>query len=338
MCMAHILIKMAPSLDGSNHAAVRYSIQIVVMLIFIKKNDLEMLGPKSQRNLLLLRAVVGSLAVMIGFFSIKYLDVSDVETLTNSCVIITAIISRVVLKEKLTVCHIVTLFLTVSGVMFIVRPSFLFGIEQNLENFFHLNLSTVHSHLNSNQTIKHVEIKDHLNRSFYETIIGVSMVLLSAVCMSVAQVSIRKLCLVKVHFAITSLYPALVGLPASLIVSAILIQTSTSHQNLNQEADILPIQIGYSICAGVFGTMGIIFLNNALRFEDATKIGMIKTIGVFFSFILQFLFLDITVDFLGVMGAIFIVTGTISTMVIKLFDKPLSQSEIILVKILIKKF
>lgn len=342
MCMANILIKMSPSLDGSNHSAVRYTIQILVMAYFIKRNKLEFFGPKSHRKLLIFRGVIGSTAVIMSFFSIRYLDVSDVETLTNSCVIITAIFSRIFLKEKLTFCHIIALILTITGVFFIIRPSFLFGFEENLEHFFNVNLTSTHHVLGDvNSTLNHhklLEIKDHNNREFIETIIGVTMVLISATCMSAAQVSIRKLCLGKVHFSITSVYPAMIGLPCSLLISFVLIETNTSHKDLVEEADILPLQIFYSICAGILGTCGIIFLNKGLHYEDATKIGMVKTMGVFFSFILQYLLLDITVDFLGILGAIFVVTGTISVMAIKLFETRLMESKNVVLRFLAFKF
>ena len=278
MCMANILIKMSPNLDGSNHSAIRYVIQLFVMFFFIKKNNLDYLGPKKSRGLLLFRGVIGCSAVIISFFSIRYLDVSDVETLTNSCVLITAVIARLVLHEKLTVCHVVALFLNVCGVIFIIRPNFLFGIEENVIHALHLNINASHpssnnSFLHKNMSTrlingKQLQIMDHSNRETIETIIGVVLVLVSATCMSCAQVAIRKLCLGKIHFSITSIYPAYVGLPSSLIVTVILILTQSSHADfLNQEAEVISMQILYSIFAGMFGTLGIIFLNKALHCE-----------------------------------------------------------------------
>lgn len=335
MCMAHILVKMAPSLDAPNHSAVRYIIQLIVMYIFIKHNRFETLGPKSQRNLLVLRGVVGCAAVILGFFSVRYLDVSDLETLTNSAVVITAILSRIFLNEKLTICHFFALILTISGVFFIVRPSFLFGLEHEMEGLLHVNLTQ----MNHTYRIHNIEIKDHSNRSFIETLIGVTMVLISATCMSISQVAIRKLCLVKVHFSITSIYPALIGLPSSILISAVLFNTKYSSHNIFHENSLdLMVEIGYSVCAGVFGTMGLIFLNNALQYEDATKIGMVKTFSVFFSFFLQYIFLDITVDILGVMGAFFIVSAILIILAVKMFDKQLATSKNCFVQLLIKKY
>jgi uncharacterized membrane protein len=171
-CLANVLIKMSPSLNGSNHAVMRYLVQLAMMVYFIQKNNLNILGPKAQRKLLIIRGLAGCSAVMISFFSIKYLDLSDVETLTNSCVLITALLSRIFLKEKLTVCHLAALALTIFGVLFIVRPNFLFGFETDLENFFHLNLThALAKNQTLNETLK-AKIISHMNREFIESVIG----------------------------------------------------------------------------------------------------------------------------------------------------------------------
>lgn len=354
ICMANILVKLAPNLDGSNHSCIRYLIQLIVMSVFIKKNNLDFLGPKNQRKLLLLRGIVGSMAVIFSFFSLRYLDVSDVETITNASIIITAIFGRIFLNEKLTLCHILALLLTITGVVFVVRPVFLFGIEENLESLLHLNLS---SHLIESKeslalnqvktnatflnlvlpTHKSAEIISHSNRNISESVLGVVLVLIGAVCMSFAQVSIRKLCLKKVHFSVTSIYPAYIGLPASILISVVLVLTNTSHKNINEEADTLILQIFYSFCGGILGTMGIIFLNHALRHEDATKIGMTKTLGVIFSFILQYFLLGIAIDLLGVIGAVFVISSIIGVMSLKLFEKNINKSKHLFLKCLSKK-
>ena len=331
-CMVHVIIKMSPSLDGSNHSGIRYIIQVCVMLIFIKINRLEILGPKDQRKLLLFRGCVGCAAAIVSYFSVKYLDVSDIETLTNSCVLITAILARIFLKEKLTLCHLLALVLTITGVIFIIRPRFLFGIEENLEDFFHVNLTAHAMNISKtifdlNGTYKSIGLKTHSNRTMAETIFGVSLVLISSFCMSTSQVIVRKLCLSKVHFSVTSIYPALCGLPASIIISMLLIITKSSNIHLEDEAGILPMQFVYSFIAGLFGTAGLIFLNKALHTEDATRVGMMKTMGVFFSFILQYIMLGVEVDFLGILGALFIVSGTLSIMVIRLNEERLNNTK-----------
>ena len=348
MCMMNVFVKLAPALVGSNVSLIRYIIQLIVFSVIIRWNKLEFLGPREQRWLLLLRGVVGAIAVNIAFFAIRYLDVSDVETLANSSVIITAIISRFVLKEKLTATHIVALVLTIAGVLFIIRPSFLFGIDLDIKNILvksdlnHHQMKNFTHHSNKSPQFdkekEKVHIKDHSNREFTESMIGVVLILLNATCHSVAQVAIRKLCLVQVHFSVNSMYPALVGLPLSLILSGIFHQFKLIKIDTYETKDIVP-QFVYSILSGIMGTLGMIFLNLALKVEDATKIGMIKTnVGIFLAFILQYLLLDIRVDSLGVFGALFVIAATLSIMFLKIFDKSLADSKYSCVRFFTQKF
>lgn len=344
MCCMNLFVKMAPALDGSNHAMIRYAIQLIAMSVVIKVNKLPFFGPVEQRKLLLLRGTVGSLAVIIGFFSIRYLDVSDVETLNNSCVIITAVFSRIFLKEKLAVGHIVALFMTIAGVVFIIRPSFLFGIEHDFKDIF---LHKTPHNMTFNGTSKAIRslidkqkahIKDHSNREMVDSVLGVMLVLISACCMSIAQVSIRALCLVKVHFSITSIYPAMVGLPISFIVSCFFFKFKFIQSDTYESSEFI-IQLIYSLCGGVFGTLGLVSLNLALQHEDATKIGMLKTnVGIFLAFLLQYIVLDIDIDTLGLLGAVFVILATLSVLMLKLFDVRLAESKNRFVQLIIRKF
>lgn len=93
--------------------------------------------------------------------------------------------------------------------------------------------------------------------------------------MSIAQVAIRKLSLAKIHFSVISIYPALIGLPVSILLSFLLIVTKSSHIDISEEIEIIPIQVVYSAIAGFLATLSLVCLNLALKLEDASKIGMV---------------------------------------------------------------
>jgi drug/metabolite transporter (DMT)-like permease len=58
---------------------------------------------------------------------LKFLQISDVETLINASVVITAVLGRIFLKEKITVAHLVSLLATIVGVVFTLKSDFLFS-------------------------------------------------------------------------------------------------------------------------------------------------------------------------------------------------------------------
>jgi drug/metabolite transporter (DMT)-like permease len=110
------------------------------------------------------------------------------------------------------------------------------------------------------------------------------------------------------------------GLPVSILISIILISLKVSHIDIEKERKDLPLDIFYSVCASCLSVVGQIFLNISLRYEDATKIAITKTIDVFFSFILQYILLNIAIDLLGLLGACSILTGTFFVLIFKLLE------------------
>jgi hypothetical protein len=104
------------------------------------------------------------------------------------------------------------------------------------------------------------------------------------------------------------------------MLSLILYALKLSHTNFSIEKKDLPLDIFYSVCGSCLSVIGQIFLNIALRYEDATKIAITKTVDVFFSFNLQYILLDISIDTLGLLGACSILTGTFFVLIFKLFE------------------
>lgn len=308
-CVSYILIKMAPSLNGFNHGISRYLIQTLVMAFFVHRNDLKLFGHKGLEGILCLRGLTGSVALIFGYISLQYLDVSDTQTLINSCVIITALLGRIFLKEKITIVHVLSVFLTITGVLFILRPTFLFGIEENFEEIFHVNVT--------HKTLEEVT-------KSYSQIIGVILVLANAFCLSISQVTTRSLSLSKIHHSVISMYANFFGLPINIIGSGLLFAMNY-REYMNMSID--PIHLIYSLSAGLVGTIGLIFLNKALQYEHAAKIGMLRITGILFSMIFQYILLDIEIDFLGLIGAVCVVLGTVLIILIKLYSEAILDSE-----------
>lgn len=300
-CLYIIFVKIAPTYNSFDHAIIRYIIQFLSMVYFLQRNHLSWLGPESKRMTLFLRGISGSGAILFGLISLRYLAPSDVETLINSSVLITAILGHFFLKEKITIIHLISVLMTTIGIIFIIRPEFLYGIE----NFF------IDAHIergNSTELFNHQPKRD-----FIETAIGVSFVILSAFFQSLMHITTRKLCIDKLHFSVISIYPVYVGLPISLI-SLIGYSLVYSHYQVTY----IPSEFFYAICGGVMATISIIFLNKALEYEEAAKIVILRTTGIFFTYIFQYFILELETDILGIIGAVLIISGTIVIMITKI--------------------
>ncbi len=134
-CISSILVKKSFTLSGSDSAVIRYLIQFVTMLIIAKYKNLNPFGIKEQRKLLTYRGLAGITSLLCGFFAIKFINPSDFKAINHSSIIITAILARLFLKEKLTIAHVLALILTIIGVLLISQPSFIKSIIYKNNNF-----------------------------------------------------------------------------------------------------------------------------------------------------------------------------------------------------------
>lgn len=311
-CLSQIFLKRAKWLSAADHAAVRYLFTSVTMFIFMKYHEMKLFGPKKQRGLLMIRGLVGCLSLMSVYFALMLINPSDVVSLAHSSLIITAIMSRIFLKEKLTIAHVVSIFLTAIGVLFISKPSFIFDKKQIVDLSNYTNTSQIGQSSFEN----------------YKVPIGISMTFMAAIFTSVIFLILKKLSNSKVHWAYSTVCVTWFGLPLSLILSASLVYFGFYHQDLSIEKEELPMDIFYSFVAASTSLLGQIFLNIAFKYEDATKIAITKTIDMFFSFLLQYLLLDIMVDSSSIFGAIAILIGTFAVLLFRLFEDKYRNSVI----------
>jgi len=84
-------------------------------------------GFGTNKLLLLLRGLVGSLALVCVYYSITHLPLAEATVLQYLYPVITAALALFFLNEKLHWTLVLSIILSFSGVLLIVRPDFLFG-------------------------------------------------------------------------------------------------------------------------------------------------------------------------------------------------------------------
>lgn len=90
---------------------------------------LHLFGEPKNRKLLILRGLIQPVAVGLLYYGLKLLPPSDVVAINHTSIIFTAILSRIFLKERLGLAHLFGILLTIFGVVFISKPSFIFGTD-----------------------------------------------------------------------------------------------------------------------------------------------------------------------------------------------------------------
>lgn len=313
-CISYLFIKMSSSYNGFNNGFIRYVLQILFMGSLARFNGLNLLGEKQYFGTLMIRGLAGTACIICSYYSLQFIDVSDTQTIINSSMLITALLGRLFLNEKITISHFLSIFLNITGLLFILRPSFLFEVENDLEKMFNVNI-TAHN-LNVTSVLKQ-EIP-----TSYSKVLGVSLSLGNALSLSIIQVLTRSLTMSKIHVSVISVFPTYSGLPICLGFSALIFWLDNQSFGQFNVQDTLSSAVGSSC-----GIIALLFLNKALEYEHAAKIAMLRISGIFFSMIFQYLILDIEVDFLGLIGAGLIVVSMLMIIIVKIYMKQIQTQK-----------
>jgi drug/metabolite transporter (DMT)-like permease len=197
--------------------------------------------------------------------------------------------------------------------MFIYRPEFLFqpsSITNNTYSSF------------NNTFINDIELTIKHNILLNPTI-GRVFVILAAFISSITHILTKKLITNNIDYSVVLFYPSLIGAPISFTISFVLVITKKTHVNLFFEWKLLVIEVIYSGIAATIGIFAVTIFCISHKYEDVSKIAIIKSTDIAFSFIFQYLFLNIQADLFGVFGAISILTGIFLIFILKLFKNKL---------------
>lgn len=89
IALANIFNKKSNFFGGSEQSAIRYFIQLIIMIIIVKIQGEPLFGAKGQRILLSLRGFMGVFSLLGIYFSVKLINPSDASALVNTNIIVT---------------------------------------------------------------------------------------------------------------------------------------------------------------------------------------------------------------------------------------------------------
>ena len=291
------------------------------MIIIIKCKKSHPLGPLRNRKLLIFRACFGTVGLITFFFAFKLLDPSDCIAITHTSVIITSVLARIVLKEKLTFAHLIAILLTATGVILIAKPKAIFGKFTQYNQSLEINNCTINC---SNSNL--LESDRYFTPEVYTTI-GILIALCCAFCSSTVQVLLKKLSTEKVHYSVVIIYVTYIGIPVTFLISLAMVLTGFSHKQFPKNLHLMPMQILYVTVGGALGVISQILLNLSLKYEQASKVAILRTLDVFLTFLFQYLFLNISVDIFSLIGSSSILLGTLLILSFKLIENRMKEVE-----------
>lgn len=84
-----------------------------------------LLGERRSLKLLIARGSISGIGQVSLYLAIKMMNPADAISLFSCNIIFVAILSRIILKEKFTILHIIALLFVICGTILITQPSFL---------------------------------------------------------------------------------------------------------------------------------------------------------------------------------------------------------------------
>ncbi|KAM9462004.1 solute carrier family 35 member G1 [Clarias gariepinus] len=266
-----LLVKKIEGVHAVEISAIRCFFQmlfIIPAMIYCKTG---FLGPQGMRLYLFLRGFLGSTAMILLYYAVLQMPLADATVITFSNPVFTSLLAWIFLKERCTIWDFIFIVFTLTGVVLIVRPPFLFGAKLS-------------------------DIEDNYSNHIKGAIAAFS----SAIAAACTMVILRKMGK-NVHFFLSVWYYAIMGFIECVVVLFIIDEWTLPECGWDR---------WNLIAIGVLGIGGQTFLTKALQVEKAGPVALMRTTDVVLAFIFQFLFLNHKPTWWSIGGALCVISST----------------------------
>ena len=124
--LCSVIVKWMVDVDPMELAACRF-IGVLLPAIPIVIYRKEKPFPKGKRFMLLLRSFVGTTGLMLSFYAFRHMPLADASVVVFSVPVFVAIFARLFLKEPCGLFNVITVILTLIGVVLITIPPIIFN-------------------------------------------------------------------------------------------------------------------------------------------------------------------------------------------------------------------
>ncbi|XP_051530951.1 solute carrier family 35 member G1-like [Myxocyprinus asiaticus] len=285
--VAALLVKKIEGMHAIEISAIRCFFQMLFVMPPMIYYKTGFLGPRGMRIYLFLRGLLGSNAMILLYYAVLQMPLADATVIMFSNPVFTALLAWIFLKEKCTIWDVVFTAFTLTGVILIARPPFLFGGE-----------------------VPGIE-GDYTNH-----IRGTAAAFTGAVGAACTMVILRKIGK-SVHYYLSVWYYAVLGLIECIIVLFILDEWTIPSCGWDR----------WTLMAiGLLGIAGQTFLIKALQIEKAGPVALMRTMDVVLAFILQFLFLNRKPTWWSLGGALCVISSTSGVAIRKWYSSTRQKS------------
>ncbi|XP_059180471.1 solute carrier family 35 member G1 [Centropristis striata] len=266
-----LMVKTIQGVHAIEISAIRCFFQMLFIMPLLIYHKTGFLGPRDKRIYLVLRGFLGSNAMILLFYAVQQMPLADATVIMFSNPVFTSLLAWVFLKERCTIWDCVFTVFTITGVILIARPPFLFG-----------------------------EDRHGIEGNYTNHIKGTIAAFAGAVGAACTFVLLRKMGK-SVHYYLSVWYYAVIGFIECLITVSILGEWKIPFCGRDRWLLML---------IAVLGIAGQTFLTKALQIEKAGPVALMRTIDVVLAFIFQFIFLNRAPTMWSLAGALCVVAST----------------------------
>lgn len=129
------MVKLSGDIPLFEKVFYRNLVSLGMAYIIIKKNKVSFFGMKENQKYLISRSLLGLLGVILSFYALNYLVLSDASILNKISPFFVTLFAIIFLKEKLTKIQIPVLIIVFIGALLIIKPQFNFSVLPSLAGF-----------------------------------------------------------------------------------------------------------------------------------------------------------------------------------------------------------
>lgn len=266
-----LLVKTIEGLHAIEISAIRCFFQMLFVAPLLIYHKTGFLGPRDKRIYLVLRGFIGSNAMILLFYAVQQMPLADATVIMFSNPVFTSVLAWIFLKERCTIWDCVFTLFTLTGVILIARPPFIFG----------KHLSGIESNYSN-----HIK--------------GAVAAFAGAIGAACTMVVLRKIGK-SVHYYLSVWYYAVIGLIECIITVSILGEWKIPSCGRDRWMLML---------IAVLGIAGQSFLTKALQIEKAGPVALMRTVDVLLAFVFQFIFFNRAPTWWSLGGALCVVAST----------------------------
>ncbi|MBR7797507.1 EamA family transporter [Agaribacter marinus] len=122
--MMAAFVKLSGDVPTVQKTFFRNAISMIIAFGFVKHYKERLFGKKENQKILLLRSSLGAIGIILYFYAIDHLVLSDADMLNKLSPFLTIIFAAIFLKERTCTFQIVAIIIAFIGTLFIIKPAF----------------------------------------------------------------------------------------------------------------------------------------------------------------------------------------------------------------------